>query len=35
MLGLLEGSLSTDQAQQAQKGADVWLENYAKWQGSK
>ena len=32
MLGLLEGSLSTTQMQQAQKEADAWLENYAKRQ---
>ena len=35
MLGLLEGSLSTAQVQQAQKEAGVWLENYAKRQGGK
>jgi len=35
MLGLLEGSLSTVQVQQAQKDADAWLENYAKRQAGK
>ena len=35
MLGLLEGSLSTAQVQQAQKDADIWLENYARRQAGK
>ena len=35
MLGLLEGSLSTAQVQQAQKTAETWLENYARQQAGK
>ena len=32
VLGLLEGSLTPTQAQQAQKGADTWMENFFKRQ---
>ena len=35
LLGLLEGSLSAAQVQQAQKDADAWLDNYAKRQTGK
>ena len=35
MLGLLEGSLSTAQVQQAQKDADAWIENYGNRQSGK
>jgi len=35
MLGLLEGSLSTAQVQQAQKDADAWIENFAKRQAGR
>ena len=35
MLGLLEGSLTAAQVQQAQKEADAWIESYAKRQAGK
>jgi TPR repeat protein len=35
LIGLLEGSLSSSQVQQAQKEANLWLEKYARRQGSK